>query len=92
MTFLGGGRSCIGFKFSQLEMSKFINITLVDTHTDGYFPVEVVLAVLLERLQFLSLHKKVFWQMNGIAVPILEESESLEPQLPLRVTLVKPRN
>ncbi|KAK7681448.1 hypothetical protein QCA50_015540 [Cerrena zonata] len=28
MTFNGGGRSCIGFKFSQLEMKVVLNLVL----------------------------------------------------------------
>ncbi|TFK29499.1 cytochrome p450 [Coprinopsis marcescibilis] len=73
MTFLGGGRSCIGFKFSQLEM-------------------KIVLIVLLSKFKFECLHKNVFWQMNGIAQPILEEAESLEPKLPLKVTFLDERS
>ncbi|KAG2007200.1 cytochrome p450 [Coprinopsis cinerea AmutBmut pab1-1] len=72
MTFLGGGRSCIGFKFSQLEM-------------------KVVLVTLLEKLRFTSLGKKVYWQMNGIAQPIIEEEGSLDPQLPIKVELLASR-
>ena len=32
LTFLGGGRACIGFKFSQLEMSMWclLNCAVVD--------------------------------------------------------------
>ena len=32
MTFLGGGRSCVGFKFSQLEMSTGVHFTFSIYH------------------------------------------------------------
>lgn len=68
MTFLGGGRACIGFKFSQLEM-------------------KVVLAVLIPKFKFeKGTDKPIYWLMNGIAQPVIDEGGNLKPQLPLRVT------
>ncbi|TEB32626.1 cytochrome P450 [Coprinellus micaceus] len=71
MTFLGGSRACIGFKFSQLEM-------------------KVVLVELISRFKFeLGEHKNIYWQMGGIATPIIDENSTLDPQLPLKVTSLK---
>ncbi|KAJ3829900.1 cytochrome P450 [Lentinula raphanica] len=75
MTFNGGSRSCIGFKFSQLEM-------------------KVVIAMLVEHFKFsLAPKKEIFWQMSGIASPVIvggSDSEySKHPQLPLIVELAK---
>ncbi|KDR76226.1 hypothetical protein GALMADRAFT_67812 [Galerina marginata CBS 339.88] len=69
LTFLGGGRSCIGFKFSQLEM-------------------KVVLALMLESLDFSLSDKKIFWQMTGIATPNLD-LDSIKPTLPMIISLAK---
>ncbi|CAA7266052.1 unnamed protein product [Cyclocybe aegerita] len=66
MTFLGGGRSCIGFKFSQLEM-------------------KVVLALLLDKLEFSPSDKSVVWHMTGIVTPH-ENFESKYPILPIVIS------
>ncbi|KAJ3783409.1 cytochrome P450 [Lentinula aff. detonsa] len=72
MTFSGGSRSCIGFKFSQLEM-------------------KVVMAMLVENFRFsLAPNKEIFWQMSGIASPVVVGGDdSGHPQLPLVVELAK---
>ena len=50
---------------------------------------EVVLVELLSRFKFeLGEHKEIYWQMGGIATPILNVNSSLEPQLPLKVTAI----
>jgi hypothetical protein len=50
---------------------------------------EVVLVELLSRFKFeLGEHKDIYWQMGGIATPILDVKSSLEPQLPLKVTAI----
>ncbi|KAJ4480000.1 cytochrome P450 [Lentinula aciculospora] len=72
MTFNGGSRSCIGFKFSQLEM-------------------KVIIAMLVENFRFSSAPKKeIFWQMSGIASPVVVAGDDSEhPQLPLMVELAE---
>ncbi|KIK57049.1 hypothetical protein GYMLUDRAFT_46670 [Collybiopsis luxurians FD-317 M1] len=69
MTFIGGGRSCIGFKFSQLEM-------------------KVVISVLVESFKFSPSDSdaEVFWQMNGVTVPVVGKDQ--HPQLPLVISPV----
>jgi len=69
MTFLGGGRSCIGFKFSQLEM-------------------KVVLALLLENIQFSLSDKRIYWQMTGIVSPNVDPT-SVNPTLPMVISFAK---
>jgi len=69
MTFLGGGRACIGFKFSQLEM-------------------KMVLSVLLETLRFTPSDKEVYWNWSGVQFPTVGKDSS-DPQMPLRVELVR---
>ncbi|KAF8150007.1 cytochrome P450 [Crassisporium funariophilum] len=67
LTFFGGGRSCIGFKFSQLEM-------------------KVVLALLVDELEFTPSEKQIHWQMHGIATPNTDV-ESKVPTLPMKISL-----
>ncbi|TFK40021.1 cytochrome P450 [Crucibulum laeve] len=69
MTFLGGGRACIGFKFSQLEM-------------------KVVLAMLLRSFEFSPSEKEIFWQMSGIAIPVVVGGDPLRASLPMKMTLL----
>ncbi|KAJ7274475.1 cytochrome P450 [Mycena haematopus] len=86
MTFNGGGRACIGFKFSQLEMSTLTSDSsryLCSVGTD-LLCSEVVLCLLVERFKFSLSDKDVSWQMSSIAVPAVEGTK---PQLPLKVEL-----
>lgn len=91
MTFIGGSRACIGFKFSQLEMSTSSLSRYRTTVSLKLSPVpEVVLVELISRFKFdLGEHKNIYWQMTGIVTPLLDENSALEPQLPLKVTAVK---
>ncbi|KAF9057839.1 cytochrome P450 [Panaeolus papilionaceus] len=68
LTFIGGGRSCIGFKFSQLEM-------------------KVVLALLIDCLEFSEGKKDIIWQMTGIATPNVDP-DSTTPTMPLVIDQV----
>ncbi|KAJ3774513.1 cytochrome P450 [Lentinula raphanica] len=79
MTFIGGGRSCIGFKFSQLEMKQ----PLARTHDNE----EVVISTLVESFNFSTSDKdsQIYWQMNGVAAPIV--GEDIRPQLPINISL-----
>ncbi|KAG2001583.1 cytochrome p450 [Coprinopsis cinerea AmutBmut pab1-1] len=72
------------------ECVSFIVLAVTDEIEGRLFP-EVVLVTLLEKLRFTSLGKKVYWQMNGIAQPIIEEEGSLDPQLPIKVELLASR-
>ncbi|KAJ3743764.1 cytochrome P450 [Lentinula detonsa] len=73
MTFIGGGRSCIGFKFSQLEM-------------------KVVISTLVESFNFSPSENdsKIFWQMNGVAAPIIGKDD--HPQLPINISFIESAN
>lgn len=95
MTFLGGGRSCIGFKFSQLEMSTYFLLEGCPTSFSplSFFPSEIVLSVLLAKFKFAPSGKRIVWLSNGIVQPAVEDlkrpgSGETELQLPLRVSLV----
>ncbi|KAJ6552618.1 cytochrome P450 [Mycena vulgaris] len=55
MTFLGGGRGCIGFKFSQLEI-------MMSRHN----PTKVVLCVLLHGFKSSKPDPRIKWRMTGV--------------------------
>jgi len=69
MTFIGGGRACIGFKFAEMEM-------------------KLVLSILLEKFVFHPGQKEIYWNMGGVANPIVKDSGTNYPQMPLKVTFV----
>jgi hypothetical protein len=89
MTFLGGGRSCIGFKFSQLEMS-------MDASRSSVLPMltiasfaEAVLCTMLAKLRFeLPKDKEIVWDITVIATPSVLGDEGRIQQLPLVVSKV----
>ncbi|KAI0927616.1 hypothetical protein AcV5_008103 [Taiwanofungus camphoratus] len=69
LTFLGGGKSCIGFKFSEME-------------------IKVILSVLLSTFTFELTEKPIVWNVAGIWYPTVGK-ESNEPQMPLKVAMLK---
>lgn len=90
MTFLGGSRACIGFKFSQLEMSMLSSLFPISPLLTVPFDVEVVLVELISRFKFdLGTKQNIYWHMAGIVTPLLDPKATLEPQLPLKVTVIK---
>jgi Cytochrome P450. len=90
MTFAAGPRSCVGFKFSQLEMSTSHLSTI--QHARLTFLPEIVLCQLLEPFKFeIPQDKEIFWQLNGITRPGVEGEfdegvRLLKLQLPLLVS------
>ncbi|KIJ98230.1 hypothetical protein K443DRAFT_104277 [Laccaria amethystina LaAM-08-1] len=89
LTFLGGGRACIGFKFSQLELSSSLKspafplltiITLI-------FPTEIVISLLIRSFRFAPTKKEIFWRMSSISTPSVLGGGD-KSQLPLQVSRV----
>jgi hypothetical protein len=88
MTFIGGSRACIGFKFSQLEMSEFVRLSglKIARVLNHLLSPEIVLCVLLDKFKFnLPNDRKIFWRMTGIATPSIEGGSKAE--MPLIVSL-----
>ncbi|OCH90422.1 cytochrome P450 [Obba rivulosa] len=81
MTFLGGGRACIGFKFAEMEMKQILTTLLSAMHfalpagTDAH-----------------GHRKEIRWKMNGLQVPVLEPpaGDGRTPQVPLDARRVCP--
>ncbi|OCB90637.1 cytochrome P450 [Sanghuangporus baumii] len=92
MTFLGGGRSCIGFNFAILEIS-------TSNPPNAAAPIhmkyqlsatETLLAVLIPAFYFeLPEEKELAWKLGGIVSPGVKDDPV--PKLPLRLSLVADR-
>ncbi|KAJ7454363.1 cytochrome P450 [Mycena galericulata] len=88
MTFLGGGRSCIGFKYAQLEISALIDDFDIWIKPQLHFVFsEVVLCVPLRSFKFSAPDPRIEWQKPGaILGPYLDN----QPALPILVEQRKP--
>jgi hypothetical protein len=87
MTFLGGSRACIGFKFSQLEMSKR-KIFLCWSGLTNQELVEIILSLLIEAFEFKPSDKGIYWRMTNMASPTVKSGDG-GTSLPLIVSLAK---
>lgn len=83
-----------GFKFSQLEMSKFQTNTKPSILASkpiyclfSFIHLEVVLAVLISTFKFELGEKPIKWNLAGVVYPTVAGSSS--PSLPLKVRLAK---
>ncbi|KAG0706161.1 cytochrome P450 [Suillus ampliporus] len=80
MTFLGGNRSCIGFKFAEMEMKEVLAALMLRLHfglpTDPDANGDV---------------KEIQWKLNAFFTPIVKTpaGDGVTPQVPLNVRLVR---
>ncbi|KAI0823100.1 cytochrome P450 [Trametes gibbosa] len=70
MTFGGGSRACIGFKFAQVE-------------------IKTVILIMLQWFKFEPTDKPIAWNYAAVQYPTVGR-ESNVPQMPLKVTLLRP--
>ncbi|KAI1786411.1 cytochrome P450 [Ganoderma leucocontextum] len=86
MSFSGGVRSCIGFKFSQLEMSKHIAVVEVPRSPllTAAVVAEVILTVLLPAFSFELTDKPIFWNSSAVSYPTMNK-DSTRPEMLLKV-------
>ncbi|KZT24217.1 cytochrome P450 [Neolentinus lepideus HHB14362 ss-1] len=80
MTFLGGGRACIGFKFAEMEIKQVITTFLSRMHFS--LPYET---------DSHGNKKSITWKMNGLQVPVVDPpfGDGVTAQVPLIVRRVK---
>ncbi|KAL1946305.1 hypothetical protein VTO73DRAFT_15432 [Trametes versicolor] len=90
MTFSGGARGCIGFTFSQLEMSEFAPVNHVRPFVlrKSVIHTEVVLSEMLANFTFELSETPVVWNIAGVAYPTVT-AESTKQELWLRVRKVR---
>lgn len=80
MTFLGGSRSCIGFKFAEMELKQVLATLVLRLHFS--LPTE----------QNAHGHvKEIEWKLQAFHIPVVKPpaGDGLTPQVPLNVRLVK---
>ncbi|TFK83083.1 cytochrome P450 [Polyporus arcularius HHB13444] len=80
MTFLGGGRACIGFKFAEMEMKQIISTLVCQLHFS-----------LPSAANFDGVKKEVYWRMDGLQVPVVRppHGDLKTMQCPLDIRLVQ---
>ncbi|KAH9949937.1 cytochrome P450 [Amylocystis lapponica] len=84
MTFIGGGRACIGFKFSELEMSTYLVLTTFWLLLLIIAYLEAVLCTLLPAFTFELPKESIVWNIAGINYPTM--SSGNQPQMLLKVS------
>ena len=95
MTFLGGGRACVGVKFAQLQMSAFFGSATQPVTTFSHILItEVVLSTLVENFTFAPGSKEIIWQLNGVIQPTTKDAAITSTghrqlQLPLKLTYIE---
>ncbi|KAF9223682.1 cytochrome P450 [Gyrodon lividus] len=81
MTFLGGGRACIGFKFAEMEIKQIVTTLISRIHF-------ALPSIPDEKGNV----KDIYWKVNGLQVPVVRPpaGDNTTAQLPLSVRLVRP--
>jgi cytochrome P450 len=80
MTFLGGGRACVGFKFAEMEIKHVISTLISSMHfslpsaTDEH-----------------GNKKEIYWMMSGLQVPVVRApfGDGKTKQVPLEIRTVR---
>ncbi|KAG1734665.1 cytochrome P450 [Suillus paluster] len=80
MTFLAGNRSCIGFKFAEMEIKDVLATLLPNIHF-----------ALPSELDDNGNVKEIYWKMSGFHIPVVKApaGDGETPQLPLTLRLVQ---
>ncbi|KAH9941748.1 cytochrome P450 [Epithele typhae] len=80
MTFLGGGRACIGFKFAEMEIKQVITTFLSRLHFS-----------LPSAVDKNGVRKEIYWRIDGLQIPVVREphGDFKTPQVPLDVRVVR---
>ncbi|KAI0057347.1 cytochrome P450 [Artomyces pyxidatus] len=83
MTFLGGSRACIGFKFAEMEMKQVI----ADLISTMQFSLPSAVDAFGNR-------KEIYWRMDALQVPVVRSpaGDDRSAQVPLDVRLVNERD
>ncbi|KAF8134953.1 cytochrome P450 [Boletus edulis] len=81
MTFLGGGRACIGFKFAEMEMKQVVTTLISRIH--------FALSTIPDENGNV---KEIYWKINGLQVPVVRPpaGDDVTAQVPLSLRLVQP--
>ncbi|TBU25896.1 cytochrome P450 [Dichomitus squalens] len=80
MTFLGGSRACIGFKFAEMEIKQIISTLVTKMHFSLPSAVDEA-----------GVRKEIHWRMDGLQVPVVRppHGDLATMQVPLDIRLLK---
>jgi hypothetical protein len=80
MTFLGGSRSCIGFKFAEMEIKQVLATLILRLHV-----------ALPANPNPLGHVKEIEWKLRVFHIPVVKRpaGDGVTPQVPLNVRLVR---
>lgn len=80
MTFLAGGRSCIGFKFAEMQMKQVLATLVLRLHFS--LPTQPNARGHVKEIQ---------WKFKGFHIPVVKTpaGDGVTPQVPLNVRLVR---
>ncbi|KAH9899237.1 cytochrome P450 [Cubamyces lactineus] len=83
MTFFGGSRACIGFKFAEMEIKQVLATLLSTMHF-----------ALPSATDAAGSRKEIYWRMDGLQVPVVlpPHGDHKTSQVPLDIRLVKERD
>ncbi|KAF9243490.1 cytochrome P450 [Melanogaster broomeanus] len=81
MTFLGGGRACIGFKFAEMEIKQVVTTLISRIH--------FALPSIPDENGNV---KEIYWKVNGLQVPVVRSpaGDNTTAQVPLSLRMVQP--
>ncbi|KAJ3008201.1 hypothetical protein NUW54_g3246 [Trametes sanguinea] len=80
MTFLGGSRACLGFKFAEMEIKQILSTLVSNMHFD-----------LPSAMDAQGTRKEVYWRMDGLQVPVVRppHGDLRTAQAPFDIRLVR---
>ncbi|KAI0631208.1 cytochrome P450 [Trametes polyzona] len=80
MTFFGGNRACIGFKFAEMEIKQILSTLVTNMHF-----------ALPSAIDEHGMRKETYWRMDGLQVPVVREprGDGKTAQMPLEIRLVR---
>ncbi|OSC97770.1 cytochrome P450 [Trametes coccinea BRFM310] len=80
MTFLGGSRACLGFKFAEMEIKQILATLISTMHFD-----------LPSAVDGQGERKEVYWRIDGLQVPVVRppHGDLRTAQAPFDIRLVK---
>ncbi|TBU48058.1 cytochrome P450 [Dichomitus squalens] len=80
MTFLGGSRACIGFKFAEMEIKQIISTLVSQVHF-----------ALPSAMNEEGIRKEIHWRMDGLQVPVVRppHGDLTTMQVPLDIRSVR---
>ncbi|TFY79237.1 hypothetical protein EWM64_g4776 [Hericium alpestre] len=89
MTFTLGPRACMYVRYNLIGYA-YVDITvLFSGYKFAEMEMKLILSVLISKFEFtVSPKEEIFWAMGGSITPLVKGSGEIEPNLPLKVSVV----